>query len=319
MSDLINVENLFIEYPVGQQGLIFNREQKYVKAVQDVSFKVKKGTVLGIVGESGCGKSSLVRGIMGLTPVKSGRVDLLGKDLTKLSKSEMRDYRRHFQMIFQDSEASLNPRMTVGELIGEPLTVFENLSKEDFNNRVIYLMKCVGLEPSMIRRFPHEFSGGQRQRICIARALSLNPELIVCDEAVSALDVSIQAQVINLLNDLKDEFGLTYLFISHDLAVTRYISDEIMVMYLGKVVERGKTNDIIQNPQHPYTKALISAIPQYGSDKERKKLEGEIPSPLNPPKGCAFSTRCSEARPECFERRPALKQVGERDLACHLF
>ena len=220
-------------------------------------------------------------------------------------------------MIFQDPEASLNPRLTVGEIISEPLQVYENLSKKELRLRVQELMSQVGLSPYMIRRYPHEFSGGQRQRICIARSLSLKPKLMVCDEAVSALDVSIQSQIINLLNELKEDLGLTYLFISHDLAVTRYISDQIMVMYLGKTVEFGKTEEVMMSPNHPYTKALISAVPQYKKEQASLMLEGEIPSPINPPSGCPFNTRCPIVQEKCLERMPPLEiKEGHQQVAC---
>ena len=314
---LLEVKNLKIYYPIGKKGLFSREEQKYVKAVDDVSFEVEEGTVLGIVGESGCGKSSLAKGIMMLNPVLSGQILLNGVDLLSLNKRNLKKERQNFQMIFQDPEASLNPRLTVGEIIEEPLQVYKNLSKKELRYKVQELMEQVGLSPYMIRRYPHEFSGGQRQRICIARSLSLNPKLIVCDEAVSALDVSIQSQIINLLNELKDRLGLTYLFISHDLAVTRYISDQIMVMYLGKTVEFGKTEDVMLSPTHPYTKALISAVPQYKNEKEALMLEGEIPSPINPPSGCPFNTRCPLVEEECSQSMPNLSnEKYNQKVAC---
>lgn len=314
---LLEVKNLKIYYPIGKKGVFSKEEQKHVKAVNDVSFEVEQGTVLGIVGESGCGKSSLAKGIMNLTPVLSGKILLDGVDLLSLNKKDLKKERKNFQMIFQDPEASLNPRLTVGEIIAEPLQVYENLSKKELQYKVQELMEQVGLSPYMIRRYPHEFSGGQRQRICIARSLSLNPKLIVCDEAVSALDVSIQSQIINLLNELKDRLGLTYIFISHDLAITRYISDHIMVMYLGKTVEFGKTKDVMLSPMHPYTKALISAVPQYKNENESIMLEGEIPSPINPPPGCPFNTRCPLAEEKCLQSMPELLKKGKtQSVAC---
>ena len=314
---LLEVNNLKIYYPLAKKGLFSNEPQKYVKAVDNVSFKVEQGNVLGIVGESGCGKSSLAKGVMRLTPVMSGEILLDGVDILSLNKKNLKKERKNFQMIFQDPEASLNPRLTVGEIIAEPLQVYENLSKKELRLRVQELMSQVGLSPYMIRRYPHEFSGGQRQRICIARSLSLKPKLMVCDEAVSALDVSIQSQIINLLNELKEELGLTYLFISHDLAVTRYISDQIMVMYLGKTVEFGKTEKVMMSPTHPYTKALISAVPQYKKELESLMLEGEIPSPINPPPGCPFNTRCPIVQKKCLETMPPLEiKEGHQQVAC---
>ncbi|MBG08436.1 MAG: peptide ABC transporter substrate-binding protein [Halobacteriovoraceae bacterium] len=314
---LLEVNNLKIYYPLAKKSLFSNEPQKYVKAVDNVSFKVEQGNVLGIVGESGCGKSSLAKGIMRLTPVMSGEILLDGVDILSLNRKNLKKERKNFQMIFQDPEASLNPRLTVGEIIAEPLQVYENLSKKELRLRVQELMSQVGLSPYMIRRYPHEFSGGQRQRICIARSLSLKPKLMVCDEAVSALDVSIQSQIINLLNELKEELGLTYLFISHDLAVTRYISDQIMVMYLGKTVEFGKTEDVMMSPTHPYTKALISAVPQYKKEEESLMLEGEIPSPINPPSGCPFNTRCPIVQNKCLEKMPPLEiKEGHQQVAC---
>ena len=314
---LLEVNNLKIYYPLAKKSLFSNEPQKYVKAVDNVSFKVEQGNVLGIVGESGCGKSSLAKGVMRLTPVMSGEILLDGVDILSLNRKNLKKERKNFQMIFQDPEASLNPRLTVGEIISEPLQVYENLSKKELRLRVQELMSQVGLSPYMIRRYPHEFSGGQRQRICIARSLSLKPKLMVCDEAVSALDVSIQSQIINLLNELKEDLGLTYLFISHDLAVTRYISDQIMVMYLGKTVEFGKTEEVMMSPNHPYTKALISAVPQYKKEQASLMLEGEIPSPINPPSGCPFNTRCPIVQEKCLERMPPLEiKEGHQQVAC---
>lgn len=316
---LLEVRDLKIHYPVGTPKL-FGGHDTYVKAVDGVSFDIEKGSVLGVVGESGCGKSTLAKGVMQLAPIKSGSIRLQGKDLLKMSPSELKKYRSNFQMVFQDPEASLNPRLTVGEIIEEPLLVYESqLSSSERQKKVQGLMDQVGLSPYMIRRYPHEFSGGQRQRICIARSLAVNPSLVVCDEAVSALDVSIQAQIVNLLNDLKKEFGLTYMFISHDLSVTRYISDYIMVMYLGKIAEFGPTKDIIENPQHPYTKALISAVPEYGRTEPAIELKGEIPSPMRPPAGCRFHTRCPIAKGECKTNVPELlkKSHVPQEVACH--
>ncbi len=304
---LLHVENLKVYFPLGKG--------KTVKAVDGVSFDLEQGEVLGIVGESGCGKSTLVRAIMRLLPITEGSIEILGQNLANLTEKELRPFRKNFQMVFQDPEASLNPRFTVGEVIGEPLKVYSQKSKKEILFEVQELMEQVGLNPSMIRRYPHEFSGGQRQRISIARALSLKPKLIVCDEAVSALDVSIQAQIVNLLNDLKQRFNLTYLFISHDLSVTRYISDKIMVMYLGKVVELGRTEEVILHPKHPYTQALLAAVPQY-KKIAHARLKGEIPSPVNPPEGCRFRTRCPLVQAGC-EKEPLLKTQGQQKVACH--
>ncbi len=314
----LEVKDLKIHFPVRSDSLL-SRVKNYVKAVDGVSFSVEQGSVLGIVGESGCGKSTLVKGLMRLTPIKSGEARLMGKDLLSLKGNALKKYRKNFQMVFQDPEASLNPRLTIGEAIAEPIKVFEpSITKKELTKRVQVLMEDVGLSPYMIRRYAHEFSGGQRQRICIARSLAIHPKLIVWDEAVSALDVSIQAQIVNLLNDLKVEHDLTYLFISHDLAITRYISDYVMVMYLGKIVEMGQNEDVVKNPQHPYTKALISAVPQYKNDRKVIKLTGEIPSPINPPKGCAFNTRCSVSVDKCFHTTPPLvEKDNNRILACH--
>lgn len=306
----LKVEDVKIHFPIGKG--------KVVKAVDGVSFELKKGGILGIVGESGCGKSTLARGIMRLNQVREGKISLLGRDILAMEGSELLEFRRHLQMVFQDPEASLNPRFTCGEIIAEPIRVFEpHLKKDEVATRVQQLMLEVGLNPNLIRRFPHEFSGGQRQRISIARSISINPVLLVCDEAVSALDVSIQAQIINLLNALKKEHQLTYLFISHDLSVVRYISDEIMVMYLGKVVEKGPSLGIINQPKHPYTEALISAVPEYQRKKAVIDLEGEIPSPINPPSGCAFSTRCPKVKDHCRRERPPLERREDgRWVAC---
>ena len=314
----LEVRDLKIHFPAGRPNLL-GHYQKFVKAVDGVSFSIEQGSVLGVVGESGCGKSTLAKGIMRLTPVQAGSIKLMGQDLLSLKGRELKKFRKNFQMVFQDPEASLNPRLTVGEIIAEPILEYQKeLSKKDIQKRIQELMEQVGLSPYMIRRYPHEFSGGQRQRVCIARSLSINPTLVVCDEAVSALDVSIQAQIINLLNDLKKQFNLTYMFISHDLAITRYISDYIMVMYLGKVVEFGKTEDIMANPVHPYTKALISAVPQYKRTDSPVELKGEIPSPINPPPGCNFHTRCPIAADGCSQAIPQLlKKSAPQLVACH--
>ncbi|MBV8301016.1 MAG: dipeptide ABC transporter ATP-binding protein [Candidatus Dormibacteraeota bacterium] len=295
-----------------------------VKAVDGVSFDVMRGETLGLVGESGCGKSTLGRLITQLIPASSGSVVFDGTNLTQLRGEALRLQRQHLQMIFQDPFASLDPRMTVGDIIAEPLINFGLLRRRDRDKRVQELLRVVGLNPYFNNRYPHEFSGGQRQRIGIARALALNPKLIVCDEPVSALDVSIQAQIINLLEDLQREFNLTYIFIAHDLSVVRHISDRVMVMYLGKVVEVAPSEDLYNSQAHPYTKALLSAIPVPDPRVESKRrlveLSGEIPSPLNPPSGCHFHTRCPIARVPgvCSEEEPPLERKSDGHLAaCH--
>jgi oligopeptide transport system ATP-binding protein len=294
-----------------------------LKALQDITFSVKQGETLGIVGESGCGKSTLGRCILQLIAPDSGQILWLGKDLMDLPSEEMRKKRQDLQIIFQDPLASLNPRMTVGEIIADPLrTLRPELSRDERRARVIKTMESVGLLPEMINRYPHEFSGGQAQRIGIARALVTEPKLIVCDEPVSALDVSIQAQILNLLADLKDEFGLTLIFISHNLSVVRHVSDRILVLYLGRVVELAQGNEIYEDPKHPYTRALLTAVPIPDPKLARQRnidaLSGEIPSPINQPSGCTFRTRCRYAKPYCAEKRPPLETIeGGRLVACH--
>jgi oligopeptide transport system ATP-binding protein len=295
-----------------------------VKAVDGVSFDVRPGETVGLVGESGCGKSTLGRLVTQLLPATSGQVIFDGVDLTKLGGEKLRQQRKQLQMIFQDPYASLDPRMTVGDIIAEPLVNFGLVSGRQKNARVQELLRVVGLNPYFNNRYPHEFSGGQRQRIGIARALGLNPRLIVCDEPVSALDVSIQAQIINLLEDLQREFNLTYIFIAHDLSVVRHISDRVMVMYLGKIVEVSPSEDLYHSQEHPYTKALLSSIPvpnpRIESQRRLIELSGEIPSPLNPPSGCHFHTRCPIAKvpTPCADTEPPLEQKApNRFAACH--
>src|SRR5207249_5073604 len=299
-----------------------NRQGKSLKAVDGVSFEIRRGETFGLVGESGCGKTTLGQTIVRLYEPTGGQVFFDGADISQMSAEKLRPLRRGMQMIFQDPASSLDPRMTVGGIIGEPLDVFRVGSRDEQKKKVEDLLKVVGLNAYFVNRYPHEFSGGQRQRIGIARALALNPKLIVCDEAVSALDVSIQAQVLNLLSDLQKEFGLTYLFVAHNLAVVAHISDRIGVMYLGKMVELGETSQIYDHPLHPYTKALLSAIPipQVGSKRrERIILTGDVPSPINPPSGCPFHPRCPIAEERCRVEIPAWRQIAPSHwAACHL-
>jgi len=313
---LVRVENAVKYFPAGLGAS--------VKAVDGVSFEIYTGETLGLVGESGCGKSTLGRLITQLHPATSGNIFFEGIDLTKLSGEKLRQHRRQLQMIFQDPYSSLNPRMTVGDIIAEPLENFGMLRGKAKDKRVQELLKVVGLNPYFNNRYPHEFSGGQRQRIGIARALALRPKLIVCDEPISALDVSIQAQILNLMQDLRNEFNLTYLFVAHDLSVVRHISDRVAVMYLGKIVEIADSVEIYRNPRHPYTKALLSSIPIPDPDIQAQRrvvsLAGEIPSPVNPPSGCRFHTRCPIARAPgiCSETEPPLEEKGrEHRAACH--
>ena len=310
---LLEVKNLKMYFPV-TSGLIFQRAVAQIKAVDDITFFVRRGETLGLVGESGCGKTTTGRCILQLYKPTEGSIVFEGQELTGLSTRQMRTMRRQMQVIFQDPFSSLNPRMTAGNIIGEPLIVHGLVkSKDEYRQRVAELLQNVGLNPYMADRFPHEFSGGQRQRIGVARALSVDPKLIVCDEPVSALDVSIQAQVINLLEDLQERFSLTYLFIAHDLSVVRHISDRVAVMYLGRLVEIADRNDIYRNPYHPYTKALLSAVPipdpVIDAQRERIILSGEVPSPLNPPSGCVFHPRCPIAIDDCTRAVPELREV----------
>lgn len=320
---LLDVKNLKMHFPL-TQGIIFQRKVGAVQAVDGVSFHVNRGETLGLVGESGCGKSTTGRAILQLYKPTEGNVIFNGKDLTTLDGTEMRKMRRHLQMIFQDPYASLNPRMTVGNIVSEPMQIHKLVPKNERTQRVQELLQTVGLNPYFANRYPHEFSGGQRQRIGIARALAANPDFIVCDEPVSALDVSIQAQIVNLLEDLQEQFGLTYLFIAHDLSVVRHISDRVAVMYLGKIVELADRNDLYDNPLHPYTKALLSAVPIPDPVIERKReriiLTGDVPSPINPPTGCHFHTRCPYVMDVCKKVDPNFAdQGGLHFVACHLY
>ncbi|MQG13686.1 MAG: dipeptide ABC transporter ATP-binding protein [SAR202 cluster bacterium] len=310
---ILEVKNLKMYFPVGS-GFLSRKPVGYVKAVDDVSFTVKRGETLGLVGESGCGKTTTGRSILQLYKPTAGQVIFDGQDLTSMNTKTMRGMRREMQVIFQDPYSSLNPRMTAGNIIGEPLIVHGLVAnKTEYRDKVADLLTNVGLNPYMADRFPHEFSGGQRQRIGVARALSVSPKFIVADEPVSALDVSIQAQIINLLEDLQEQFNLTYLFIAHDLSVVRHISDRVGVMYLGHLVEMAERNEIYRNPIHPYTKALLSAVPipdpVLDAQRERVLLTGEVPSPLNPPSGCVFHPRCPVANDTCSQILPDLREV----------
>jgi oligopeptide transport system ATP-binding protein len=317
---LLTIEKLSKSFSLS--GGLFS-QPLILKALEDISFSIRRGETLGIVGESGCGKSTLGRCILQLLTPDEGRVLWLGQDITKLPGEQMRQKRRDLQIIFQDPLASLNPRLTVGEIIGDPLrTLMPELRTAERRARVIKMMEAVGLLPEMINRYPHEFSGGQAQRIGIARALITEPKLIVCDEPVSALDVSIQAQILNLLADLKDQFGLTLIFISHNLSVVRHVSDRILVLYLGRMVELADGDKLYADPKHPYTRALLTAVPIPDPKRARQRnidaLVGEIPSPLNPPSGCTFRTRCRYAVEHCAKERPPLEDAGDgRLVACH--
>ena len=317
---ILEVEGLKKYFPI--ETNLFGTPTKYLKAVDDVTFKVKAGTTLGVVGESGCGKTTLGRTVLKLHDSNGGKIIFDGKDITNLGKGEMRKYRTQMQLIFQDPYSSLPPRMTVGNIIAEAVKVHKIVPPEKVTEHVRSIMRKCGLQDHYYDRYPHEFSGGQRQRICIARALAVNPKLVICDEPVSALDVSIQAQIINLLKDLQQNMGLTYLFISHDLSVVKYITDNILVMYLGNMMELGNTADIFANPMHPYTKALFSAVPAPDPDAKMNRiiLGGDIPSPANPPKGCKFHTRCSMCMEVCKHKAPKYIEV-EKDhfVACHLY
>ncbi|HEX7355880.1 MAG TPA: dipeptide ABC transporter ATP-binding protein [Mycobacteriales bacterium] len=317
---LLDLQHVSKYFPI-RAGVLVQREVGRVQAVTDVSLQVRRGHTLGLVGESGCGKSTLARLIAGLYPITEGTITFDGEDITNLSNRRMRPYRRRIQMIFQDPYGSLNPRRRVGAIIGDPFSIHGVAGGDERRREVQHLMEVVGLNPEHYNRFPAEFSGGQRQRIGVARALALKPDLIICDEPVSALDVSIQAQVVNLLEDLQDEFGLTYMFIAHDLSVVRHVSDDVAVMYLGRIAEVAPADQLYDHPRHPYTAALLSAVPVPDPDvagsRERVILVGDVPSPINPPTGCFFHPRCPKAAPDCVEIRPELATTAG-DPATHL-
>ncbi len=323
MSDngnLVEVRKLRKFFPV--QSHFFSREKIFVQAVAEVNLTIQRGETLGLVGESGCGKSTLGRLILRLEEPTAGQICFEGEDILKYSSERLRQLRREMQIIFQDPYSSLNPRKTVGSIVGEPLIIHHMGSKKDREERVLKLMEVVGLRPENINRYPHEFSGGQRQRIGIARALALNPKLIIADEPVSALDVSIQAQVLNLLQDLQNEFHLTYLFIAHDLSVVEHISDRVAVMHLGRIAELARSEDLYRNPKHPYTQALLSANPLPDPTLERKRilLQGEVPSPIHPPSGCNFHTRCPYKMDVCPTAVPQFKEIEPNHwVACYLY
>lgn len=322
-DELLRVENLKVHFPV-TKGVIVKKQVGSVKAVDGVSFTLRRGETLGLVGESGCGKSTTGLAVIRMLEATGGRIVFEGQDVTSFDKAQLKDFRRRVQMVYQDPYGSLNPRMKVSDIIGEPLQV-HGLDKDHaaYRARIAELLEMVSLAPYMADRYPHEFSGGQRQRIGIARALALEPSLIVCDEPVSALDVSIQAQVVNVFIELQKRLGLTYIFIAHDLAVVRHISDRIAVMYLGRIVEIASRDDLYQRPLHPYTQALLSAVPVADVEAESKRarmvVKGEVPSPLNPPKGCHFHPRCPMAMEKCKTQEPVLTAQGAgRVVACHL-
>lgn len=317
---LLEIRNLTKHFPIRKK--MFSRQPAgAVRAVDGVSLSIKRGETIGIVGESGCGKSTTGRAVLRLLEPTAGEIVFEGTDIRALNPEQLRKFRTNMQMVFQDPYASLDPRWTVRQILEEPLRTHETIGQKELEERIDSLMETVGLSPYHASRFPHEFSGGQRQRVGIARALALNPRFIVCDEPVSALDVSIQSQVLNLMQDLQQQLGLTYMFISHDLSVVRFISDRVGVMYLGKLVELAPTAEMFAEPLHPYTKALMSAVPQPDPDAPRDRivLTGDVPSPANPPSGCAFHTRCPVATERCRAEVPELKTYGNRQVACHLY
>ncbi|MBL7543623.1 MAG: dipeptide ABC transporter ATP-binding protein [Bdellovibrionaceae bacterium] len=306
-------------FPI-KRGLLL-KTVGHVKAVDDVTLEIRKGETLGLVGESGCGKSTLGRTLIRLYEPTAGEIQFEGQDFLHVDGRGLRLLRKDIQMIFQDPYASLDPRMTIGQILRQPFDIHNVGTSQERTTRVKELLELVGLKAAHVNRYPHEFSGGQRQRICIARAIALNPKLIICDEPVSALDVSIQAQILNLLKDLQEKLGLTYLFISHDLSVIEYFCDRVAVMYLGKIVEIGTRDEMFNQPKHPYTQALLSAIPRVGEGKKemKKSLSGEVPSPINPPSGCSFHPRCPHAMDVCSQTLPALQGAGSQQVACFLY
>lgn len=317
---LLQVKNLKKHFPISSG--ILGKVKDHVKAVDDVSFDIYKGETLGLVGESGCGKSTTGRMLVNLLEPTSGEIIFNNEDITKANKKRIKELRKEIQIIFQDPYASLNPRMTIGDIIAEPIKVNKIADRNNVEKRVKELLECVGLASYHRNRYPHEFSGGQRQRVGIARALAVNPKLIVCDEPVSALDVSVQAQVLNLLDDLQKEFHLTYLFIAHGLNVVKHVSDRVGVMYLGRLVEIGKDSNLYGNPKHPYTQALLSAIPIPDPTKKSDRiiLTGDVPSPINPPKGCSFHTRCNKCMQICKEVEPTMREFEDGHfVSCHLY
>ena len=321
-TPLLKVEHLHKEFPTGSGFMGGKFSKKVVSAVNDLSFEIRAGETFGLVGESGCGKSTTGRAIMHLDPPTSGKVYFEGRDISKMNKKELKAMRREMQFIFQDPYASLNPRMTIGEIISEPMVIHGIGTPEERIERVRELLDVVGLNPEHINRYPHEFSGGQRQRVGIARSFILRPKLIICDEPVSALDVSIQAQVLNLLKDLQKQYGTAYLFIAHDLSVVQHISDRVAVMYLGKMVELSDWKSLYAEPNHPYTQALLSAVPSPDPDVQQNRkriiLAGDPPSPIDPPSGCRFHTRCPIAQAKCSEEAPEFREIGEGHFcACH--
>lgn len=316
---ILKAVNIKKYFPI-KKGLLLKTVGQ-VKAVDDVTLEVRQGETLGLVGESGCGKSTFGRTLIRLYEPTAGQIEFEGKDFLKVSGRSLRNLRKDIQMIFQDPYASLDPRMTVGQIIQQPFDIHGVGNGHEREKRVKELLELVGLKASHINRYPHEFSGGQRQRICIARAIALNPKVIICDEPVSALDVSIQAQILNLLKDLQEKLGLTYVFISHDLSVIEYFCDRVAVMYLGKIVELGTRDEMFADPKHPYTQALLSAIPRVGEGKKamKKSLSGEVPSPINPPSGCTFHPRCPQAMDICSKQIPRLEGKNTQSVACHLY
>ncbi|AVX05550.1 ABC transporter ATP-binding protein [Maritalea myrionectae] len=318
---LVKAQNVKVHFPI-HKGIL-RRQVGSVKAVDGLNFEIRKGETLGLVGESGCGKSTAGRAMLRLYELTEGQLDFEGVDIASLDPKALREIRPRMQMIFQDPQACLNPRMTVGSIIAEPLDEHTNLSTEEKREKVKSLLDAVGMNRDFVNRYPHEFSGGQRQRIGIARALALDPDFIVCDEPIAALDVSIQAQVVNLLQDIQERMGLTYLFISHDLSMVRHIADRVAVMYLGKIVELADKRDLYKTPKHPYTQALLSAVPVPNPEVEAKRehivLQGDVPSPANPPKGCNFCTRCPVAIDRCRVEEPELRELNKGQfVACHL-